>query len=275
MQKLLAFTDIHMTPEGQKIIGLDPFEQFRRALDHGITHHPDAERIVLMGDLANSGTAEEYSRFAHSIRGVDIPITLMAGNHDNRDTLIATLPHVVTDGAGFLQTSHSYGDTRVLTLDTLFGPPAVSYAHFGAYCDARFDWLTEQLSEAKQASQRVLLFSHHPPFRIGFTGMDQIRMRDDARMHAVLKASGVPIHLVCGHVHRTISGHWDGFGFSMLKSTCHQMPLAIGSTDMTLGTPEPAAYGIILLTEDGIIVHSEDFDLATTTQSTSPETLPD
>lgn len=274
MHKLLAFTDIHMKPEGQSIIGLDPFEQVRRALDHGIRHHPDAQRIILMGDLANSGTLDEYTRVARIISGVDIPVTLMAGNHDNRDNLIATLPHVVTDSAGYLQTSHSYGDTRVLTLDTLYGPPAVSYAHFGAYCDARFAWLTEQLSQAKQAGQRVALFSHHPPFRIGFTGMDQIRMRDDVRMHKVLKASGVPIHLICGHVHRTISGHWDGFGFSMLKGTCHQMPLAIGSTDMTLGTPEPAAYGIILLTEDGIIVHSEDFDLAQETFTPVPESMP-
>ncbi|GGA13465.1 metallophosphoesterase [Neptunicoccus cionae] len=272
MQKLLAFTDIHMKSEGQKIIGLDPFAQFERALAHGLRHHPEAERIILMGDLADTGAPEEYDRVQEILQDIETPVTLMAGNHDVRDTLVQKMPQAVCDAAGFLQTSHSYGTVRVLTLDTLFGPPAVSYAHFGAYCDQRFAWLTEQLSEAKQAGQWVALFSHHPPFRVGFKGMDQIRMRDDARMLKVLKGSGVSVHLICGHIHRTISGNWDGFGFSMLKSTCHQMPLAIDTTEMTLGTTEPAAYGVILLTDDGIIVHSEDFDLVQETLNTHTET---
>jgi hypothetical protein len=149
MTKLLALTDIHIKPVGQTIIGLDPYENFKRALKHAFDHHPDAERVILMGDLTNSGTPEEYARFGEVLKSCDKPITLMCGNHDQRDNLTAAFPWATLDANGFVQDAFVYGNTRVLTIDTQYGPPFVSYAHFGAYCDARFDWLNTQLAAAK------------------------------------------------------------------------------------------------------------------------------
>lgn len=275
MTKLLALTDIHMKAKGQTIIGLDPFENFKRGLDHAVSHHPDAERVILMGDLTNSGTPEEYARVGEIIADCPIPVTLMCGNHDQRDNLTAAFPWANTDDNGFVQDAFVCGTTRVLTTDTQFGPPFVSYAHLGQYCDKRFAWLTDQLQQAKDAGQNVALFAHHPPMKVGFAGMDQIRMRDDTRMAEVLKSADVDVHFICGHVHRTISGSWHGHGFTVFKSTCHQMPLALENPDLSLSTPEPAAYGVILLTADGIIAHSEDFDLAEDDVQPSADAMPD
>ncbi len=275
MNKLLAFTDLHMKPAGQTIIGIDPFENFKRGLTHALEHHPDAERVILMGDLTNSGTPEEYASVAQAIDGCAIPITLMCGNHDQRENLVDAFPWATTDVNGFVQDAFVYGNTRVLTTDTQFGPPFVSYAHLGAYCDKRFEWLNDQLAAAKAANQHVALFAHHPPFKVGFEGMDQIRMRDDKRMVQTLAFADVPVHFLCGHVHRTISGSWHGNGFTVFKSTCHQMPLALTNPDLSLSTAEPAAYGVILLNDEGVIAHSEDFDLAEDDVQASPDAMPD
>ena len=275
MTKLLALTDIHMKPEGQSIIGIDPFENFKRGLVHALKHHPDAERVILMGDLTSSGTMEEYARVAEIIADCPIPVSLMCGNHDQRDNLIATFPTTPLDPKGFVQDAFVYGTTRVLITDTQFGPPFVSYAHLGQYCAKRFAWLSDQLAQAKAANQTVALFAHHPPMKVGFAGMDQIRMRDDKKMAETLATADVPVHFLCGHVHRTISGSWHGHGFTVFKSTCHQMPLALENPDLSLSTPEPAAYGVILLTEDGIIAHSEDFDIAEDDVQPSPDAMPD
>ncbi|MGR3518595.1 MAG: hypothetical protein ACU0EF_00580 [Roseovarius sp.] len=42
------------------------------------------------------------------------------------------------------------------------------------------------------------------------------------------------------------------------------MPMALGYQDPSLSTPEPGAYGLLLLTDEGVIVHSEDFTLPST-----------
>lgn len=275
MIKLLALTDIHMKPEGQTIIGLDPFENFRRGLNHALQHHPDAERVILMGDLTNSGTPEEYARVAEVIKECPLPVSLMCGNHDQRDNLVAAFPDTPLDANGFVQDAFVYGNTRVLITDTQFGPPFVSYAHLGQYCAKRFGWLADQLAQAKFANQTVALFAHHPPMKVGFSGMDQIRMRDGAKMAETLETAGVRVHFLCGHVHRTISGSWQDHSFTVFKSTCHQMPLALENPDLSLSTAEPAAYGVILLTEDGIIAHSEDFDIAEDDVQPSVDAMPD
>ena len=275
MVKILALTDIHMKAAGQTIIGLDPYENFKRGFNHAVTRHPDAKRMILMGDLTNSGTMDEYTRVAEIIADCPISITLMCGNHDQRKNLTAAFPDTPTDNNGFVQDAFIYGNTRVLTTDTQFVPPFLSYAHLGQYCDKRFSWLIDQLQKAKTANQSVALFAHHPPMKVGFKGMDQIRMRDDKRMAEILATVGIRIHFLCGHVHRTISGSWHGHGFTVFKSTCHQMPLALENPDLSLSTAEPAAYGVILLTKEGIIAHSEDFDIAGKDLRPSTDAMPD
>jgi 3',5'-cyclic AMP phosphodiesterase CpdA len=275
MVKILALTDIHMKAAGRTIIGLDPYENFKRGFNHAVTRHPDAKRMILMGDLTNSGTMDEYTRVAEIIADCPIPITLMCGNHDQRHNLTAAFPDTPTDDNGFVQDAFIYGNTRVLTTDTQFGPPFLSYAHLGQYCEKRFAWLLDQLQQAKLARQSVALFAHHPPMKVGFKGMDQIRMRDDKRMFETLTTAGVPVHFLCGHIHRTISGSWHGHGFTVFKSTCHQMPLDLENPDLSLSTAEPAAYGVILLRDDSIIAHSEDFDIAEDDVQPATEAIPD
>ena len=46
--------------------------------------------------------------------------------------------------------------------------------------------------------------------------------------------------------------------FSILKSTCHQMPMQLGNPSSAVSVDEPGAYGILLTTKDQIILHSED-----------------
>ena len=53
--KVLVMTDIHITKPGQRIIGLDPTERFRACLTHAAQNHPDADALVLTGDLTHHG----------------------------------------------------------------------------------------------------------------------------------------------------------------------------------------------------------------------------
>jgi hypothetical protein len=60
----------------------------------------------------------------------------------------------------------------------------------------------------------------------------------------------------------------------MFKSTCHQAPLDLIRPDSTLSIAEPAAYGLLLLSEGGVIAHNEDIGLNLTPCSGS-DALPE
>ncbi len=43
MTKLILLTDLHMVPEGHRIIGLDPYQRLEAGIDHINRHHADAD----------------------------------------------------------------------------------------------------------------------------------------------------------------------------------------------------------------------------------------
>ena len=60
MQKILFISDPHICVWGETIIGLDPSVRLHSVLEAATTAHPDAEALVLLGDLTHHGSAEEY-----------------------------------------------------------------------------------------------------------------------------------------------------------------------------------------------------------------------
>ncbi len=254
MRKLLLMTDIHILPEGGRIIGLDPLARFRAALDHALIRHPDAEALILMGDLTHHGAPEEYARLADTLDGLPVPVLPMIGNHDRREAFLAAFPKAPQTADGHVQTVRDLDTHRIITLDTLDGPPYPKGHHAGRLCPARLAWLSEALAGAD--GRLPLVFAHHPPYAIGIPGMDMIPLADGEALLALLARHGA--HLFCGHVHRTISGSQSGVPWTMLKGTCHQGPLDLVTPDSSLSIDEPGAYGVLLLPRGGVVAHSED-----------------
>lgn len=267
MYKLLVMTDIHLLAAGGTIIDLDPAAQFQRALDHALTTHPDAEALVLTGDLTHHGKPEQYTQLKHIMAQIELPVIYLIGNHDERDAFVAAFPDVPRDPNGFIQNVQVFGSDIWISLDTKHAPFGDHDKHIGTLCSDRMAWLSDTLNT--HSDKRVLLFMHHPPFDTGFPGMDLIKLQYGEELLSRLRNHPCDVHLIAGHVHRTISGTSAGIGFSMFKSTCHQMPMALSAVDTSLSVPEPAAYGIILVDDTSIIAHTEDFDIAIA--STDPQ----
>jgi len=255
MQKIIVFTDIHIVPEGEDIIGLDPAARFAQGLTHALAHHPDAARIVITGDLTHHGTPQEYARLRGLLADCPLPVSLMLGNHDRRAPFLAAFPDTPVTSQGFVQDAIDIGDTRLILLDTL--NEEAEDTHSGYLCAHRLDWAAAALDGAA----RALVFTHHPPFLTGFGGMDWIGLKNRAELIARLHAAGNVAQIVSGHVHRTILGSAGGIPAAILKSPCHQMPMALGYQDPRLSVNEPGAYGLILIDKDGIVVHTDDFTL--------------
>ncbi|WP_425037518.1 phosphodiesterase [Primorskyibacter sp. S187A] len=257
MHKILIFTDIHIVAEGETIIGLDPSARFVAALDHALAHHGDAQAIFIAGDLTHHGRPEEYARLKEHLDGVPLPVTLLLGNHDNRANFAKVFADQLCAETGFSQSIQEFGSWNVIGLDTLH--PETEPYHGGHLCADRMTFLRKALDAAGTAS--TLVIQHHPPMPQGFDGMDAIALDNGSEELAILAHAGVD-HLICGHVHRTISGVAQGVSYSIFKSPCHQMPMVLGEGSSALSVDEPGAYGIVLLGEKQIIVHSEDVGLS-------------
>ena len=266
MKKLLVMTDLHITDPDETIIGLDTHARFCAARDQALRDHADADALILMGDLCHHGAPRSYARLAAALADVPLPIIPMLGNHDRRDVFQSAFPDAPQTPEGHVQAHQTIGAHHIITLDTLDGPPYPAGHHSGWLCEARLAWLDHALAQAQGAP--TLVFAHHPPFETGIVGMDLIKLRNGDALLARLAAHG-RCHLFCGHIHRTISGSTQGVPWTMFKSTGHQAPLDLSSPDSTLSIDEPAAFGVLLLTPDGVVAHSEDVGITPQIQSDS------
>lgn len=258
MDKVLVITDLHIRPPGESIIGLDPSARLDAVLDHALAAHADASALIVMGDLTHDGLPVEYDRLRACLDRVPMPILPMLGNHDRRDVFLAAFPDAPRTPEGHVQAVMDLPHHRIITLDTLDGPPYPDDHHSGLLCVARMAWLANALEGAQ--GRMPLVFLHHPPFPMGMPGVDAIALADPEEFLDLL-AQYPGSHLFCGHVHRTASGSLRGLPWTLFKSPCHQSPLDLWSEDGSPPVDEPGAYGVLLLRPGGVIAHSQDVGL--------------
>ena len=256
--KIIVFTDSHITEANETIIGLDPMLRFQQGLAHALERHPDAARIILTGDLAHHGTPKQYARLKEALSDCPVPVSLLLGNHDRRVGFTSIFPEAAQTSAGFIQSFVDIEGWRLIMLDTL--DEQAPDHHSGWLCNDRLQWMEDALSSA--GPRKRIVFTHHPTFITGFTGMDAIGLRNLDEVAERLSRHPNIRMIICGHVHRTILGATGGIPTAVLKSPCHQMPMLLDQPSWGDSVDEPGAYGILLLQEDNVVLHTEDFALS-------------
>lgn len=254
----LHLTDLHLTPEGAPpLYGLDPGLRLAHAVaDMAARHGPGAAApaafAVVTGDLTHHGEPGAYARLGAILDRLPFPVHLMLGNHDDRAAFAAAFPATPRDGNGFVQQALPTPAGLFLMLDT--NEPGT---HAGRLCSARLEWLGAQLAASEGD---VLLFLHHPPFRVGIARMDLIPLLDADALWQVLAPHARRIrHIFHGHLHRPLGGSWRGIPFSSLRGTSHQVALDLTEREAAPGSHEPPAYALVRVSEDGVVIHTHDF----------------
>ncbi|MEM6312294.1 MAG: hypothetical protein AAF754_19905 [Pseudomonadota bacterium] len=94
--------------------------------------------------------------------------------------------------------------------------------------------------------------------------MDAIIMMDAEVFHDVIAPHKRRIrHLFFGHVHRAIWGTWRGISYSYMRGLNHQVALDLQApAEQISGNFEPPAYGVVLLSDDQVTIHLNDFTSA-------------
>ncbi|CAN7402263.1 phosphodiesterase [Rhizobium sp. LjRoot254] len=256
--KLVHISDIHINPE--PILGIDPVANFKACIDHVAEFQPDADRVVITGDLTHHGRRESYEL----LRGMldqsalknDLAPRLLIGNHDDRDTFRAVFPEAAADHNGHVQWYEDVAAGRFVYLDT--SEKGTDAGHYG---EERRAWLAHVLDLAREDGVPAWIFMHHNPAAVHVANADQIGLVDEAAFQALVSDyRDVVRHIFFGHCHYTLSGMIDGIPFSAPRSTCHTCwPDFSGIANrMGYGDLVPN-YNVCMLNERSTVIHSVDF----------------
>jgi len=251
--KFIHLTDPHFAPPGKLLYGLNPREGLDAAVADINARHVDADLVVVTGDLTHWGEPAAFDNLADSLAPLQLPVQLLIGNHDHRETFRAHFPSQPVDSNGFIQSALETPAGLFLFLDTVMAGSSA-----GEYCEKRAAWLADTLAAAPK-DRAVFLFMHHQPFLLGIPAADRIGFPDPAALRAAITPHlGRIRHLFFGHIHRPVCGSWLGIPFSTLRGTSHQVWLDFESEHL-YGSHEPPAYGVVLVGDDSVVVHSHDF----------------
>lgn len=252
--KIVQITDIHLVAAGETIQGIDPAKRLRAVIDDVIARFADADLAVFTGDLTDTGAPEAYEILKAEIARLPMPVRLLLGNHDERAAFRAAFPDAATDGNGFIQSSlDAPGQIgRLLFLDT----NETSWSG-GRYCEARLDWLDDQLAGA--AGKPVTVFMHHPPGDIGVTHFEAINLQEPEALVTRLKAHPGGVRMVfIGHVHLPMSGILKGgLPFTAGRGCTHHMVLDVAARDCKWIEGGPN-YSVVFLDDDRLFIHAID-----------------
>ena len=228
--------------------GLDPAQRLQAAVSHINDFNGDAECVVVTGDLCYHGTADSYAVLKEVLGSLSMPCHLLIGNHDHREAFKSAFPSTRCDENGYVQYVVQASVGTLVMLDTV-----QAGSEGGRLCDARLEWLDQQLTVNAESS--IFLFLHHPPFDVGIGSLDAMKLEDGEALSEVLGGHVNVRHMFVGHVHRPIWGSWNGIPFSTLPGTNHQVALNLTDDPEMFGTHEPPAYGICLIDDRKAVIH--------------------
>ncbi len=253
MQKFIHITDTHFVPPGTLLYGLNPLDRLAMCVADVNSSHADAAFAIITGDLAHKGQPEAYEALKRELDKLVIPYHLLVGNHDDRANFRATFPDAKFDANGFVQFAFDMGEGVLgVCLDT--NEPGMPW---GSFCETRGAWLKETLRST--GDQPVIIFMHHPPFKVRLKRMDDISLLEPKAFNDAITGRKNIRHLFFGHLHRPLAGSWRGIPVSTLRATSHQVALDFVIEGRIMGSHEPPAYGVVLLEEDQMIVHMHDY----------------
>ncbi|MBH5387700.1 phosphodiesterase [Bradyrhizobium diversitatis] len=252
--KFIHLTDTHLANPGATLYGLDPRARLDAAIADINKHQSDAAFAVVTGDLTHWGEPQSYANFAEAMAALKMPYIAMVGNHDKRVTCLDALKAAPRDSNGFVQGTRTTPHGLFVFLDTLD-----ETSHAGEMCAKRLGWLASTLAAAP-ADIPLVVFMHHPPFPVGVHAMDDIGLKQSAEFAEVIAPYRARIrHLFFGHVHRPIFGSFGKIPFSTLRGTNHQVWFELNPGAPHLASHEPPAYGVVLIDDENLVVHSHDF----------------
>ncbi len=254
---IAQISDMHVSKPG-KLFGnrVDTRSLFERCVTRVLALEPEPDIVLLTGDLAETGAAEEYDFIATQIARFSCHVLAIPGNHDIREEMLRKLPQCVTEQfGGHLSFVNGDFPLRLIGLDTII-PGKVN----GEICEQRQAWLRAALSASEKP---ILIAMHNPPIKTGFLAMDNygIESGREAFIKIVSEHASNILAIVSGHVHRTIVGNISGIPVLISPATSLAFALDLGDKPSLHFIEEPKQFLLHRWSSaDGLVTHAAFVD---------------
>lgn len=174
-------------------------ERARRVMSylHGLPGPLDA--IVVTGDIADHGAAEEYQEAAAILKS-PLPVFTCPGNHDERAAYRRHFLGEDPERTGEDETSPVNRVHRLPGATFLMCDSSVPGRGEGLLDDTTLAWLDRALADSSQDVPAFVAF-HHPPVPLHLPYVDAIRQFGAERLEEVLDRYDHVVSLLCGHAH--------------------------------------------------------------------------
>jgi 3',5'-cyclic AMP phosphodiesterase CpdA len=209
---------------------------------------PAPAAVLVSGDLAANGSAEEYERVSELLAPLPMPLHVLAGNHDDRERLSDRFD--APTNSGDLSYSARCGPARLVVCDTV--RPG---RDDGSLDSGRLEWLEAEL--AADTDTPTILAMHHPPLLTGIRGLDEIGLppAERAALAELVARNPQVKRIVGGHVHRTEVGTLGGCPVLACPSTHLQAVFDLSDDAGLALAPEPPGYALHLLIDGELFSH--------------------
>ncbi|WP_306029485.1 phosphodiesterase [Stappia sp. MMSF_3263] len=253
MTKILQISDTHIVPAGtlayDKVDTAAALSDTVATINRLLPQIGPVGLVIVTGDLTEHGTDEEYARFQDILGDLAVPYCAVPGNHDRREPMrraFAAADWMPVSGP--LDWMTEFPDMAVICVDTL-----VEGAAHGALAQASTRFLRESL--ARLGGKPVLLGLHHPPYASGIAAMDAQNLIDPAPLRKALAGYPGEVRIVCGHLHRSITGLFDGRICQVCPGTSHAVTLDQRREAGNSLTVEPGGMLLHEIREGALLSH--------------------
>jgi 3',5'-cyclic AMP phosphodiesterase CpdA len=231
---IAQLSDLHIGSDWEAVDPVPCLERVIAAV-RGLPNPVDG--VVVTGDVAGNGRDEEYEIARELLAGLDVPVHVLPGNHDDRAGLRRAfgLPGEAGDPIDY---ATEVRGVRILILDS-----TVPGEDPGDLEPGQLQWLERQL--AAHPETPAILAMHHSPLPTGIDEWDEVNLVAEQRQalekvigrHDQLKA------IVAGHLHRVTASVLGGTAVLSGPSTYLQS-LPDFVTEDVVWNSEPPAFAL-------------------------------
>ena len=198
--QVLQFTDLHLAADKESLLwGVNTYRNFLAALAFGTDAYPEANLILLTGDLVHESEVASYRLLHEVLSDLELPVYCLPGNHDD----MGMMNYFLKGGNIRHESAFLARGWQIVLLDS--NAPADSG---GRLYNAEMLRLERVLSA--HPDRHALICLHHHPVPIQSSWMDAMALNSPEGLFKILDAHPQVRGVVWGHIHQEFEAQRNG-----------------------------------------------------------------